>query len=34
MIDPDGIRIELLETRLTLAGEPRERPHPNGPEES
>ena len=23
MIDPDGIRIELLETRLTLAGEPR-----------
>jgi lactoylglutathione lyase len=23
MIDPDGIRVELLETRLTLAGEPR-----------
>jgi lactoylglutathione lyase len=23
MIDPDGIRIELLETALTLAGEPR-----------
>jgi lactoylglutathione lyase len=23
MVDPDGIRIELLETRLTLAGEPR-----------
>ena len=31
MIDPDGIRIELLETRLTLAGEPRETPE--GPEE-
>jgi lactoylglutathione lyase len=26
MIDPDGIRIELLETKLTLAGEPRARP--------
>jgi len=23
MLDPDGIRIELLQTRLTLAGEPR-----------
>jgi lactoylglutathione lyase len=23
MIDPDGIRVELLQTRLTLAGEPR-----------
>ena len=23
MIDPDGIRVELLETSLTLAGEPR-----------
>ena len=23
MLDPDGIRVELLETRLTLAGEPR-----------
>jgi lactoylglutathione lyase len=23
MIDPDGIRIELLQTKLTLAGEPR-----------
>jgi lactoylglutathione lyase len=23
MVDPDGIRVELLETRLTLAGEPR-----------
>jgi lactoylglutathione lyase len=23
MIDPDGIRVELLETALTLAGEPR-----------
>jgi lactoylglutathione lyase len=23
MIDPDGIRVELLETKLTLAGEPR-----------
>ena len=33
MIDPDGIRIELLETRLTLAGEPRARRHPNGPGE-
>jgi lactoylglutathione lyase len=33
MIDPDGIRIELLETRLTLAGEPRARRYPNGPEE-
>jgi lactoylglutathione lyase len=27
MIDPDGIRVELLETRLTLAGEPRIRPN-------
>jgi lactoylglutathione lyase len=26
MIDPDGIRLELLETTLTLAGEPRQRP--------
>ena len=25
MIDPDGIRVELLETKLTLAGEPRVR---------
>jgi lactoylglutathione lyase len=25
MIDPDGIRVELLETGLTLAGEPRSR---------
>jgi lactoylglutathione lyase len=25
MIDPDGIRVELLETALTLAGEPRSR---------
>ena len=25
MIDPDGIRVELLETSLTLAGEPRDR---------
>ena len=24
MIDPDGIRVELLETALTLAGEPRD----------
>jgi catechol 2,3-dioxygenase-like lactoylglutathione lyase family enzyme len=23
MIDPDGIRVELVETRKTLAGEPR-----------
>jgi lactoylglutathione lyase len=23
MVDPDGIRVELLETKLTLAGEPR-----------
>jgi lactoylglutathione lyase len=25
MLDPDGIRVELLETALTLAGEPRDR---------
>jgi lactoylglutathione lyase len=25
MIDPDGIRVELLETAMTLAGEPRDR---------
>jgi hypothetical protein len=25
MLDPDGIRIELLETTLTLAGEQRAR---------
>ena len=33
MIDPDGIRVELLETSLTLAGEPRERKRPHVPEE-
>jgi lactoylglutathione lyase len=33
MLDPDGIRIELLETRLTLAGETRVRPSPSLSEE-
>jgi lactoylglutathione lyase len=33
MLDPDGIRIELLETGLTLAGEPRVRPNPSLSEE-
>jgi lactoylglutathione lyase len=30
MVDPDGIRVELLETRLTLAGDPRESPNEEG----
>jgi lactoylglutathione lyase len=35
MIDPDGIRVELLETALTLAGEPRDRSASgNGDEEA